>query len=199
MSSVIVEHEHAHELEPHIRVARARAAVVMFIVSDLLSVFAIIAAGSYLSALNTENQFKIAGDHPPVLLPGVLVAITLVLSGLAYYWWARKARVNGETGPSAFFMISLLLMVLALVGQTWVNMSLGYTTTPFHAYESVTMLITWFTWVHFLLTAIIGILLLGRVMRGRLNGFGFMAEVAGYWWYYTVLASLLLWVFSLIL
>ena len=109
------------------------------------------------------------------------------------------ALPRGETGPSAFFMLALVFMVLALAGQTWVNLSLGYTTTPFHSYESVLMLITWFTWVHFLLTAIIGILLLGRILRGRLAGFGFIAEVTGYWWYYTVLASLLMWVVSLII
>jgi len=199
MSSTVAPHAHEHELEPHIRIGRARAMVILFIISDLLSVFGIMAAGSYLSALNTENQFRIAGDHPPVLLPGLLVAIALVLSGLTYFGWARRARQFGETGPSAFFMLALLFMVLALVGQTWVNLSLGYATTPFHAYESVLMLITWYTWVHFLFATIVGILLLGRVLRGRLAGFGFMAEVAGYWWYYTVLSALLLWVVSLII
>jgi hypothetical protein len=157
------------------------------------------AAGGFLRALNTENQFKIAGDHPPTLLPGLVVAIALVLSGLTYFWWARRAHVNGEVGPSSFFMLALLFMVLALAGQTWVNLSLGYTTTPFHAYESMLMLITWFTWVHFLLALIVGILVLGRVLRGRLAGFGFMAEVTGYWWYYTVLSALLLWIVSLVL
>src|SRR5579859_3928876 len=81
MSSTVVEHahEHEHELEPHIRIGRARAAVIMFIISDLLSIFGIMAAGGYLSALNTENQFRVSGDHAPTLLPGVLVAIALVL------------------------------------------------------------------------------------------------------------------------
>jgi hypothetical protein len=199
MSSTVVEHAHEHELEPHIRIGRARAAVIMFIMSDLLSVFAIMAAGGYLSALNTENQFRIAGDHSPALLQGVLVAIALVLSGLIYYWWARRAHITGETGSTAFFLLALLLMVLALAGQTWVNLSLGYTSTPFHGYESILMLITWFTWVHFLLAIIIGLLVLGRILRGRLAGFGFIAEVAGYWWYYTVLSALLLWVISLVL
>src|SRR5579859_5866545 len=104
MSSTVVEHE--HELEPHIRIGRARAAVIMFIISDLLSVFGIMAASSYLSALNTENQFRIAGDHAPALLPGVLVAIALVLSGLIYYVWARRASRFGETGPTAIFMLA---------------------------------------------------------------------------------------------
>src|SRR5689334_11148033 len=197
MSSTIVEHE--HQLEPHIRIGRARAAVIMLMISDLLTVFGIMAASGYLTALNTENQFRVSGDHPPALLPGVLVAIALVLSGLVYYWWARRAARFGETGPTAFFMLSLLFMLLALVGQTWVTASLGYTSPPFHAYESVLMLITWFTWVHFLLAIIIGILVMGRILRGRLAGFGFIAEVTGYWWYYTILSSLLLWVISLIL
>ena len=199
MSSTIVEHAHEHELEPHIRIGRARAGVIMFMISDILSIFGIMAASGYLSSLNTENQFKIAGDHAPALLQGVLVAIALVLSGFIYYWWARRARRFGETGPTAFFMLALLFTVLALAGQTWVNLSLGYTTTPFHAYESVLMLITWFTWVHILLLLIIGILLAGRIMRGRLEGFGFIAEVTGYWWYYTVLSALLLWVVTLFL
>lgn len=191
--------EHVHELEPHIRVGRARAAVIMFIVSDILAVFAIIAAGSYLKALNTENQFRIAGDHAPALLQGLLVAIVLVLSGLFYYLWERRAREGEGGGQTAFIVLSLVCTVLALAGQIWVILSLGYSATPFHGYESILMLIAWYTWVHFLLLAIIGILLLGRILRGRLVGFGFIAEVTGYWWYYTVLSALLLWVFSLLL
>lgn len=199
MSSTVAPHAQSHELEPHIRIGRARSMVILFIISDLLSVFGIMAAGSYLASLNTSNQFRVSGDHPPALLPGLLVAIALVLSGLIYYWWARRAHRYGETGPSAFFVIALILMILAIVGQTWVELSLGYTTTPFHAYESMLMLITWFTWAHFLLAILIGFLLLGRILRGRLAGFGFMAEMTGYWWYYTILSALLLWVFSLIL
>ena len=191
--------EHVHELEPYVRVGRARSATIMFILSDVLAVFAIMAAGGYLRALNTEGQFRIAGDHPPALLPGLVVAIVLVLSGLFYFLWERRVRANDGTGPTAFFVLSLLCVVVALVAQIWAAMSLGYTTTPFHSYESVLMLITWYTWVHFLLLTIIGILLLGRILRGRLVGFGFIPEVTGYWWYYTVVASLLLWGFSFIL
>lgn len=197
--STSVEQVHEHELEPHILVARARAAVIMFIVSDALSVLAILAAGGYLNALNTENQFRIAGDHPPTLLPGLVVAIILVLSALFYYVWERGARRNEGGGQAAFLVLALVLVALALVGQSWVNLSLGYTSPPFHAYESVLMLTTWFTWVHFLLLIIVGILLLGRIMRGRLAGRGYIPQVTGYWWYYTVVASLLLWVFSLLL
>jgi hypothetical protein len=52
---------------------------------------------------------------------------------------------------------------------------------------------------HFLLAAIIGLLLLGRVLRGRREGHDYIVEVVGYWWYYTVIASLVLWVFGMVL
>jgi hypothetical protein len=199
MSSTVAPHAQSHEIEPHIRIARARSMVIIFIASDFLSVTAIMAGSIYLKALNTENQFRIAGDHPPAFLPGLLVAIALVLSGLAYYGWSRRASRFGEVGPTGIFMGALVLVVLALVGQIWAALSLGYTTMPFHAYESVLMLIIWFTFAHFLLAIIVGILLLGRIFRGRLASYGFMAEVTGYWWYYTILSALLLWIFSLVL
>jgi heme/copper-type cytochrome/quinol oxidase subunit 4 len=199
MSTTAEHAEHAHELEPHVRVGRARSAVVMFILSDFLGLLAILAGGSYLKALNTENQFRIAGDHAPVLLPGLLVAIVIVLSGLFYFLWERRARESQDGGQPAFYVLALVCVILALAGQTWVELSLGYTSSPFSGYESVLMLATWFTWVHYMLLIIIGVLLLGRILRGRLVGFGFIAEVTGYWWYYTALAGLLLWAFTLLL
>jgi heme/copper-type cytochrome/quinol oxidase subunit 3 len=192
--------EHVHELEPHVKVARARAGVVMLILSDALAVLAILAAGGYLRALNTEGQYKITGDFAPAFVPGLLIAIALVLSGLAYFWWERKVRRPGEADQPLFFLLALVLMLVAGVGETWLGAALKYG-TPISAYESVQLLLTWFTAVHLLLAVIIGILLLGRIIRGRVRvaGHDYIAEVVGYWWYYTVIASLLLWLFGVLL
>jgi heme/copper-type cytochrome/quinol oxidase subunit 3 len=192
--------EHVHEgLELHVKVARARAGVLMLVVSDALAVLAILAAGGYLSALNTEGQFKVAGDFAPPFVPGLLIAIILVLSGLAYYWWERKARVPGEAGQPLFFLLALVLMFVAGVGETWIGAALKYGVT-IHAYESLQLLVTWFTAVHLLLAALIGMLLGGRILRSRLaEGHEFIPEVVGYWWYYTVVASILLWLFAVYL
>ena len=190
--------EHTYELEPHIKVARARAGVLMLIVSDALAVLAILAGGGYLRALNTEGQYKVAGDFAPALLPGLLVMIAVVLSGLSYFWWERRARRPGETGQTPFFLLALVLMLVAGVAETWIAAALRYG-VPIHAYESVQLLLTWFTAVHLLLAAIVGLLLGGRILRGRLVGHEFIAEVAGYWWYYTVIASLLMWLFGMYL
>jgi heme/copper-type cytochrome/quinol oxidase subunit 3 len=193
--------EHMHEVDLPFRVARARAGVIMLILSDALSIVAILAAGGYLTALNVEGQFRASGDHPPTFLPGLLLAIVLVLSGLSYYWWAREVRKNGGAGQLVFFILAFALIVIALVGQIWISRTLGYTTQPFSAYESLVFLLTWYSAVHLLLTAIIGLLLLVRLLRGRVGvaGSDYVAQTAGYWWYYTIIAGLLMWLFLLAL
>ncbi len=187
--------EEMHDIAPHIRVGRARAGVLMLILSDSLSVVALLAAGGYLSALNTENQFKIAGDHPPAFLPGLLVAIALVLSGFAYYWWGQRAQKNTVNGPTIFFILSWVFMIASLVGQIWIGATLGYG-APFHGYVSLIIFLTWYSAVHLLLTAIIGLLLLGRILRGRLAEHSYIIEVTGYWWYYTIISALIMWLFA---
>jgi hypothetical protein len=185
-------------MEPHIKVARARAGVLLLMVSDALAVLAILAGGGYLRALNTEGMYKVAGDFAPALLPGLLIMIALVLSGLSYFWWERRARRPGVAGQALFFLLALVLMLAAGVSETWIGAALRYG-VPIHAYESVQLLVVWFAAIHLLLAAIIGLLLGGRILRGRLAGHEFIPEVVGYWWYYTVIASLLLWLFGLLL
>jgi len=176
-------------------VARARACVLLLIISDALSVVAIMAGSQYLQALNTEGQYKVAGDYAPSFVAGLLVMIGLLLSGLAFYLWDRKASKAGETGQTLFFLLSLLIMLAAAVGETWIGATLAYG-IPIQAYESIHFLITWFTAIHLWLAAIIGILLFGRILRGRIAGHEFVVEVSGWWWYYTVVASILLWLFA---
>jgi len=188
--------EEMHHLEPHIQVGRARAGVIMFILADAMSVLALLAAGGYLNTLDTLRQFR-AGGHPPAFLPALLTAIVLALSGLAYYLWARSAPKNGGAGQRAVFILALVLMLLSLAGETWVGVTLGFV-VPYHAYASLILLFTWYSVFHFLLTTIIGVLVLGRIMRGRLAEQPYIAEATGYWWYYTVIAGLIMWLFTLI-
>jgi hypothetical protein len=187
--------EHVYELEPQVKVARARSGVLLLIISDALFVVAIMAGSQYLRALNTEGQYKIAGDYAPPFVAGLLIMIGLLLSGLAYYLWERRASKAGETGQTLFFLLALVIILAAAVGETWIGATLRYG-VPIQAYESVHWLITWFTAVHLWLAFIIGILLGGRILRGRLAGHEFVVEVTGYWWYYTVVASILLWLFA---
>lgn len=190
--------EEMHELEPRIRVGRARAGVLMLILSDALSVLGILAAGGYLSQLNVANQYRLPTDRAPAFLSGLLLVVALLLSGLAYYWWEQRVRKDRGASPGTLFILALVLMVVALGVQIWMGLTLGYS-TPFHAYESVILLLTWYSAAHLVLTAFIGLLLGGRLMRGRLAGHEYIVEVTGYWWYYTVIAGVLMWLFSVLL
>lgn len=196
MSSTV--HEESHELPLHIKIARARAGVLLLILSDALSVMAILAAGGYLNALNVLGQFKVPNEAVPNIIPGILVAILLVVSGAAYYLWERTIRRQAGTIQQPLFIVAWLTTIVALVVQIYISYTLGFG-SPYHAYESVIILLTWFTSVHLLLSGIVGLLLFGRIARGRQTGHSYVVEVVGYWWYYTIIASLLLWIFSLIL
>jgi hypothetical protein len=187
--------EQMHEMEPHIRVARARSGVLLLIFSDFLSVVAILAAGGYLNALNVTDQFR-AGSRAPAFLPGLLLAIALVLSACSYYWWERGVHRAAGSTRQLFFWVAWVLIVASLIGQVWIAVKLGYS-APFHGYASVVELISWFSSVHLLLTTFVGLLLAGRILRGRVAGSSYVAEVVGYWWYYTVISNLLLWLFIL--
>jgi hypothetical protein len=198
-SSTSLEHE-THELALHIRVGRSRACALILILADGLSILAILAGGGYLSALNTENLYRVAGDHPPAFLPGLVVAIALVLSGFAYYWWERKVRRGESSGQLMFFLPAWALMILAMVVQILIGITLnrGYT-PPYDAYESVITLLVWSMALRHMLAAILGLPLFGRIIRGRIVGYEYLVEASGYWWYYTVVASLLMWLFALLL
>ncbi len=200
-STEAIPPEESHELALPIRAARARSGVLFFILSDVLMVAAIMAAGGYLSALNTLGMFKVSSDQP-AFPPGLVVAIALALSGLCYLGWERGTR-RGR-GQPFFFGLALLLVIVALVAQIWAWTSLGYTTEPdaapaYDAFQSLVLLVTGFAALHILVTTCIGLLLGGRVMRGRLAGREYIVQATGYWWYYTVISTVLIWLFIVLL
>ncbi len=191
--------EHEHGMEPHVKASRARIGVLMLILSDALSVLAIFAAGGYLRTLNTDKAFSITGDFAPALLPGILIAVGMALSGLLFFGWERTVRRGDGNGATILFVLSWLVLLVSGVAETWLGASLKYG-IPISAYESMLLLITWSTAIHLLLTAFIGLLMFGRILnkRVRIDGLPFVVEGLGYWWYYTVIAGLLLWVFGVL-
>ncbi len=202
MSDIAISsHEHtphdesSHDLAPHIKVGRARSGVLLFIVSDAMMVLAVLAAGGWLSALNVGGLFKAPTDQPS-FPPGLVVAILLLVSALCYLGWDRAVRRGG--GATVFFVLALVLVIAALAVQAWSWTTLGYTTAPtatpsYDAFQSLVILVAAFNTVHIFVLAVIGVLLGGRIMNGRIAGQEFIPQVVGYWWYYTVLSGVILW------
>lgn len=192
-------HEHGHELELHVRVTRARVCVIMFIISDALSIVAILAAGGYLNALNTGGLFAASNDYGTAFVPSLVVAFALVLSGITWYFWERNLRQRGGVSQQPMIIVTCVLMLAALVIQVVLGVTTRYANMPYNAYESLILLLTWYTAAHLVLTMIVGLLVLGRAWRGRLVGYDYLATAAGYWWYYTIVASIIMWLFGILM
>ncbi|GEM_PF-600885 len=191
--------ESGHELSPRIKAARARSGVLLFMLSDFMMLASMLAAGGWLSALNVLGMFKVDTDQP-AFGPGLLAILVLVFSGLCYFVWQQGMRGSGKEGQTPFFLLALLLIIGALAMQIWVWLNLGYITPPdafpaYDAFQSVVLLLTGFESVHLLVTSLVGILVLGRIMNGRLAGRDYIPQVVGYWWYYTVIAGVVMWLF----
>jgi heme/copper-type cytochrome/quinol oxidase subunit 3 len=193
--------EESHELSHHIKAGRARAVVILLIISDVMMVASILAAGGYLNAINTANAFKVSTDQP-AFPPGLVVAIVLVLSGLCYLGWERSVRRGGH--QQALVFVATLLMLAALVCEIWYWLALNYTTAPtvapaYDTYQSIVLLVAGFSTVHLFLAFVVGLLMAGRSANGRLAGQEYLVQAAGYWWYYTVISGLIVWLFTVIL
>lgn len=188
---MITSSEAEEELPLSVRATRARAGVLLLILSDALTVASMLAAGGYLTALNVGNQFR-GRDHAPAFLPSLLLTLGLVLSGLFYYLWEQRRQKNQAGG--IFFPLALLLMAGALIGQIWLNTTLSFA-APFHAYASLILLLSWSSVVHLFLATLVGLLLAGRKASGRTVEHPYIIQAVGYWWYYTTIAAVLVWIF----
>ena len=92
-----------------------------------------------------------------------------------------------------------LLLIAVEADRLGAALKYGGPNVTIDAYQSVQLLIVWFTAMHLLLAVIVGVLLGGRLLRGRLKGQEFLVSTTGYWWYYTIIAGLLLWIFGMLL
>jgi apolipoprotein N-acyltransferase len=120
-----------------------------------------------------------------------------VLSGICYYLWERRERQSADSAPRVVYILAWALMLVTLAGQLWISITTKFATID--AYASVIIMLNWYSVFHYALAAIIGLLLLGRVLQGRRAGHDYVVEAIGYWWYYTVIASLLMWIFGMLL
>jgi hypothetical protein len=85
-----------------------------------------------------------------------------------------------------------VLALAMLIAQIIVVFSIRYT-TPIHGYGSLVIIMSAYHAIHLLVTSLLGFLLLGRIMHGRMVGHEYVAEVSGYWWVYVALSALTTW------
>jgi heme/copper-type cytochrome/quinol oxidase subunit 3 len=184
--------EHEHGLDLATRITRARVGALLLILSDAGFVTGMYASQSYLTLLNENHAFRPKGDNPPAILTGLILALVMVVSAAVYIWGFRQLR-KGSTGQYRVgVLIAWVLAILAFIAQMVVLLSLNHP-IPLDGFDSIVLITTAYHGVHLLITIIIGLLLLGRIGRGRIVGYEYLAEVSGYWWVYVAISALTTW------
>ncbi len=179
------------------RAIRVRTGVLLVILADAMFMASILAGDLYLGALNVLGQFKPPAEGAPSLVVGLVLTLIAVVSALSYGWAARALSSGGEAGFMTGVRVALALIVVAFLAQVWVVATLGFR-SPLHGYGSMTILLSAYHGFHLLVTAIVGVLIVGRSAAGRLVGQPYLAQVVGYWWYYVAIAAMAIWVVGLI-
>ncbi len=179
------------------RAIRVRTGVFLLILADAMFAASILAGDLYLGALNVMGQFKPPGEHAPSAVLGIALTLIAVASALSYGWAARALASGDEARFSAGARIALGLVGIALLGQIWLLGSLGFQ-APLHGYASMTILLAAYHGLHLLVTAVVGLLILGRLAHRRLVGQLYLVEVVGYWWYYVAAVAVAIWLVGLI-
>jgi heme/copper-type cytochrome/quinol oxidase subunit 3 len=192
MAAAVHGTHEGHGLDLATRITRARVGTLLLILSDAGFVAGTYAAQGYLSVLNMQHQFRPAGDNPPAILTGLILALLILASAGAYYWGWRGLN-RGDSGRyQTGVLIAWVLALIALIAQIVVLFGLRYA-TPIHAYDSLALIMTAYHAVHLLITSLLGFLLLGRIRHGRIAGHEYVAEVSGFWWYYVALSAVATW------
>ncbi|HYM50412.1 MAG TPA: hypothetical protein VET65_07530 [Candidatus Limnocylindrales bacterium] len=179
------------------RAVRSRVGVLLLILSDGMLVAATLASHLYLNALNVMGQFRPAGEHAPSFAIETLLTAVVVGSAVAFWWGSRGLRSGDESVFNEFAWLAVGLVVIALVGQVWLIATLDFP-SPLHGYASMTTLIAGYHGAHLVLTAIVGLLVMGRFTRGRLRGQAYIAEVTSYWWGYVAAVAVAIWLLGFV-
>jgi cytochrome c oxidase subunit 1 len=161
-----------------------RIAVWAMIVSDAVFVVAVYAAFIYLHGLHTQGAFKPATESRPSVVGSVLVTAGSIVAALAYAWGQQGTHSHDTGRLRTGVMLAVGVSLAALVGDLVVFADLNYP-APLHAYGSfMSLFILYHAIRHLVVGVLIGALVLGRLLKGRLAGRDYVIQATGYWFWW---------------
>jgi cytochrome c oxidase subunit I len=174
--------------DPAQRAERARWGAGLLIASWTMLGFAVTLAYIYLDALDTQGQFKPASEGTPTTVGNVLVTVGAVAAAVAWTWGYRRARDGYHGQARGWAMLGWILTLAGLAGSVIVFARLT-APLPLHAYASAIALFILFHAWHLVAGSVLGAIVLGRMLKGRIGGREYVIQVAGWWlWYAAVMA-----------
>ena len=167
-----------------------RIAVWALIVSDAVFVVAVYAAFIYLHGLHTQGAFKPATESRPSVVGSLLVTAGSVVAALAYAWGQQGIHARDTGRLRTGVMLAVGVSLVALVGDLAVFADLNYP-APLHAYGSfMSLFILYHALRHLVVGVLIGALVLGRLLKGRLAGRDYVIQATGYWFWWIAITAI---------
>ena len=190
---------HGGIIEHHEETSRKlRVGIGLYVLVDVTFVASLFAAYIFLRTYNTQGMwFK--GIKPPSFGGQALLTLALVLSGVLYFIGERTLRVNNQSIFRLSMLVALVLMFVTLVGEIIYLGHLPFTTTD-GAFASSFIMLSAYHVFHMLIAIPIGFGLVNRALHARYrpdNTVGI--TVIGYYWYWTVIMGLALWLLVIVL
>ena len=170
------------------RAERARWGAGLLVTSWTVLGSVICLAYIYLDALNTQGQFKPSSEPVPTTVGNVLVTVAALAAAAAWTWGYRRSLSGDTTGARTGVTLGWVLTLAGLVGTIVVFATLK-APLPLHAYASSMALFTLFHAWHLVVGSLIGLIVLGRLYKGRIGGREYVIDVAGYWLWYAALMA----------
>jgi cytochrome c oxidase subunit I len=186
----------AHLPDASERASRARWGALLLIVSWTMLGLVIALAYIYLDALNTQGQFKPAGESAPSTVGTVLVTVAALAAAAAWTWGYQRSRAGDGTGARTGVALGWGITLAGLAG-TLIVFAAYNPGLPLHAYASSMSLFMLFHAWHLVAGLVIGAIALGRLFRGRIGDRTYVIEVVGFWLWYAAIISVIATVLTL--
>jgi cytochrome c/quinol oxidase subunit I len=179
-----------HHPDAAARAGFARYGAALLITSWTMLGLAIYLAFIYLDGLNTMAQFKPRSEPAPTTIGNVLLTAGALAAAVAWTWGYRRARGGGEARARAGVAAGWLLTLAGFVGSLVVFAGLKEP-VPLHAYaSSISLLVLFHAW-HLIAALVMGLLVLGRLFKGRIGGREYVIQIVGWWLWYTAILAVI--------
>lgn len=191
---------HGHASGGHVDdEAKVRLGMKFYVLTDVIFVVFLFTSYIWLRAYNTEGNWFPKGTGLPDANTTNVLTLLIAVSGVCFFVAYLGARANNQLLIRGGLVAALVLEIAALVGQINFMGHLPFTTVN-GSFASTFIMLSGYHVYHLLIALFLGVGVTHRALRGRYSRDKMLGIVTvGYFWYWTALMPIAMWVMMLAL
>jgi cytochrome c oxidase subunit III len=179
--------------------AKVRLGMRFYVITDVIFVVFLFASYVWLRAYNTGDAWFPKGTKLPDAATTNVLTLLIAVSGVCFFVAYLGARADNQLLIRGGLVAALVLEVVTLVGQIRFMGHLPFTTTD-GSFPSTFIMLSGYHVYHLLIALFLGVGVTHRALRGRYSKDKMLGIITiGYFWYWTALMPILLWLLMLAL